>query len=534
MINPHNVLKVLSDLTSNKVLCNTPSSINNDEEHVASNLYKCLESILESIFYTFETENTLDHDDEFDDEDEENTLPSTFTDKDLNPFKDTDFESIDEHNLQNHFSLDFMKHVVDYYDEKDPITGKRKRKWETVKHRFRRVPNPKCIARFRKYIEAGGTKKQKMDDVDTYVYDQFEHARHNFLSVHDIDLRRWGLKKARELHLEDFQASEGWLYNFKYRHGICSRRITKLVTKKVVENQEEINQSAKHFVLETNKVIEGYSPNQVLNTDQIGIELEPHGNRTLTYSGEKSTLSSVRSLGAATHSYTIQPTITMDGSVLNQLYMCLKEPSGRIGDNVKKNLFQAKNIVLTCSKSGKLTSSLVSYWVNQCLFPNLRSRTLLLVDSLPHQVRPEIYKGLKHFEYRVIPPKTTSIIQPLDVYYNRQHKKIIRRIYDHVRLDEININLSERNNLIKLQSLVHSQMCSKVFQPMIKYAWFKSGFLKYDPGPFQNVKDIWFKFQTDKCHEKYCLNGPIIRCSWCQQELCFDHFFLDYHYHQND
>ncbi|CAF2902010.1 unnamed protein product [Rotaria sp. Silwood2] len=531
MINPHNVLKVLSNLISDKLFRYSPSSIHPDEEHVASNFYKCLESILESTSHIFETENTLDHDDELDDEDIEDPLPLTSTDEHLDPIKDTDYEPIDEYNLQNHFSLDYMKRVVDYYDEINPITGKRKRKWRTVKHSFQRVPNPQCIARFRKYIEAGGTKQQKVDNVDIYVYDQFEHARHNFLSVHDIDLRRWGLKKARELNLNDFEASEGWLWNFKYRHGICSRKITKLVTKKVVESQEEIYQSAKNFVLETNKIIEGYSPNQVLNTDQIGVELEVHGGRTLTHSGEKSTWGSVRSLGAATHAYTIQPIITMDGCVLNPLYMCLKEVSGRIGDNVKKNLFHAKNIVLTCSKSGKLTSSLVTYWVNQCLIPNLQSRTLLLVDSLPHQVHPEVYKGLKHFEYRVIPPKTAPIIQPLDVYYNRQHKKIVRRIYDHVRLDEIDINLSERNNLIKLQSLVHSQMCSKAFRPMIKYAWFKSGFLKHDPGPFQNAKDICFTFQTDKCHEKSCIDGPMIRCSWCQQELCFTHFFLNYHYH---
>ncbi|CAF3901248.1 unnamed protein product [Rotaria sp. Silwood1] len=362
-----------------------------DEEHVALNFYKCLESILESTSHTFETETTLDHDDELDNQDVENLLAFTSTNDHLDPLKDTDYELIDEHNLQNHFSLEYMKRVVDCYDEINPITG--------------------------------------------------------------------------------------------------------------------------------------YAPNQVLNTDQIGLELELHGDRTLTYSGEKSTWDSVRSLGATTHSYTIQPTITMGGCVLNPLYMCLKEVSGHISENLKKNLFNAKNIVLTCSKSGKLTSSLVTYWRDHCLIPNLRSRTLLLLDSLPYQVHPDVYKELKHFEYRVIPPKTTPIIQPLDIYYNRQHKKIVRRIYDHLRLDEIDINLSERNNLSKLQSLAHSQMCSKAFQPMIKYAWFKAGFLKHDPRPFRNVNDICFIFQTDRCHEESCIDGPMIRCSWCQQELCFTHFF---------
>ncbi|CAF1203244.1 unnamed protein product [Adineta ricciae] len=205
MINPHNVLKVLSNLTSNKISLNSLSPINNDEEHVTSNLYTCLESILESISHIFETENTLDHDDELFDEDVENSSPLAFTDEDLDSIKDADYELIDEFNLQNHFSLDYMKQVVDYYDEKDPVTGK-----------------------------------------------------------------LWGLKKARELHLTDFQASESWLWNFQFRY-------------------EDINESAKHFVLETNKIIEGYSSNQVLNTDQIGIGLEPHSNRTLIYGGEKST-----------------------------------------------------------------------------------------------------------------------------------------------------------------------------------------------------------------------------------------------------
>ncbi|CAF4147377.1 unnamed protein product, partial [Rotaria sordida] len=234
----------------------------------------------------------------------------------------------------------------------------RKRKWRTTKHLFQHVPNPQCIACFRKYIEASGTRRQKLDNLDTYIFNQFEHIRHQYLSVHDIDLRRCGPKKARELNLNDFQASDGWLYNFKHQHEICSRKITKLI----------------------------------LNTHQISIELEPHGDRTLTHNEEKSTCRSVLLLGAATHSYTIQPTITMDGCVLNPLYMCLKEVSGHISENLKKNLFNAKNIILTCSKSGKLTSSLVTYWRDQCLIPNLRSRTLLL-DSLPYQVHPNVYKN---------------------------------------------------------------------------------------------------------------------------------------------
>ena len=62
-------------------------------------------------------------------------------------------------------------------------------------------------------------------------------------------------------------------------------------------------------------------------------------------------------------------------------------------------------------------------------------------------------------------------------------------------------------------------MKSKAFELMIKYAWHRSGYLKTDRGPFQNVKDVCLTFEKDKCSVENCINGQIIRCSWCQQEL---------------
>lgn len=91
--------------------------------------------------------------------------------------EDRDYEPTAEHQSRNYFSLEYMKRVVEFLDDKDPSTGKRKHKWTAVKRRFRRVPNPQCIARFRKYLEVGGTHQQRFEMIDTYVYDKFEDAR---------------------------------------------------------------------------------------------------------------------------------------------------------------------------------------------------------------------------------------------------------------------------------------------------------------------------------------------------------------------
>jgi hypothetical protein len=103
----------------------------------------------------------------------------------------------------------------------------------------------------------------------------------------------------------------------------------------------------------------------------------------------------------------------------------------------------------------------VEYWRDHVLAPSLskHSEYLLLSDSWSTQGAKSLYESFKNLERLAIPPKTTSLIQTLDVYFNRQWKAIARKTYDRVRLDKLNNNsMSERNNIIRLQSLIQNQM----------------------------------------------------------------------------
>ena len=60
----------------------------------------------------------------------------------------------------------------------------------------------------------------------------------------------------------------------------------------------------------------------------------------------------------------------------------------------------------------------------------------------------------------IIPKGTTGKIQLLDVYGFRIWKNFTKRFSDTVLLLESNINLDERNNILKLQSLIHNQLSS--------------------------------------------------------------------------
>jgi hypothetical protein len=93
----------------------------------------------------------------------------------------------------------------------------------------------------------------------------------------------------------------------------------------------------------------------------------------------------------------------MSGKIVGPIYLCLKEITGQMRDNIRANLPKVKNVVVSYSASGKLTTSLVKYWRDKCLLPSPSShKALLISDSWSGQAdHKDIYdpiRGLKRLE----------------------------------------------------------------------------------------------------------------------------------------
>ncbi|OXU17894.1 hypothetical protein TSAR_015436 [Trichomalopsis sarcophagae] len=56
--------------------------------------------------------------------------------------------------------------------------------------------------------------------------------------------------------------------------------------------------------------------------------------------------------------------------------------------------------------------------------------------------------------------------------------------------EELNLHL--RNNIIKLQSLVHNQLSSPRYINLFKYSWYKSGYTDVHPENFENPGALMF------------------------------------------
>jgi len=136
-------------------------------------------------------------------------------------------------------------------------------------------------------------------------------------------------------------------------------------------------------------------------------------------------------MNAVSHSYTIMPIISMAGKLMDPVFICLQEPTGKLRLRVKQSIYQARNIHVTYSKSGKLTKTYIQYWAENVLSPSVSEDCLLLLDSWSGQTDPTFFDDI--FVENItckqmkIPPRTTGDIQPLDRYFFRQWKYLKQR-----------------------------------------------------------------------------------------------------------
>ena len=328
-MNAQNIVSVLSDLIANNLTVTQKSPITSQERQMAEHLADTVKLMASGQKVDYVEETTLDFgrytDDEESEEEEESVLDEKESEEMDEDWKDKEL-ALEKYNLRS-FSEEFMRQVIDFVDYAGP-GSKHGRSWKAIHHRFRTIPTRCYISRFRKYLEYHGTKRQKTQDLDSLVYKKLVDARQKNLAVHDLDIQRCGLKIAKEIKLDDFHASHGWLENFKNRHRLTSLKITNFVSHHQVENREVIEKSKQNFISEFNKVSSHFKPSEIFNTDQTGVEKELHSNRTISFVGEKRTFAAVQSKNATTHSYTLQPTISLDGRLFETIYLCLQEQGG--------------------------------------------------------------------------------------------------------------------------------------------------------------------------------------------------------------
>lgn len=168
-----------------------------------------------------------------------------------------------------------------YYNESPGRTFKSvKRKWRSI--------SETQFSCFKKQVANGGTKYYKLQQVDATVMATFTETRSKMLPVHDLDLAKWAIEAANKIGLQ-FLASKKWISNFKRRHELVSRKVTKVQSSSKMAAAAQILEAADTF---RNKVLTEtpkYSPQLVFSIDQSGFQYEFYSTHTLSFKGERHT-----------------------------------------------------------------------------------------------------------------------------------------------------------------------------------------------------------------------------------------------------
>jgi len=406
------------------------------------------------------------------------------------------------------------------------------------------------IARFKKEIITGGTFNDKMDNIKKIVYDRFIETRNQKQLITRRQLQQWAMAAAAQFrNMEEesecafrFVASPRWLSNFINAYRISNRRVTRYLSKKEIQSPKEILNSAIQFQNLILSISTDYNSEFIINTDQTGCEYRVNVARTYTHTNEKTVELFMGDLNKITHSYTAQYALTQSGILLNKVFVCLQEPGDKFGERVQievdKLLQLCKNVVVVCSKSGKLTSYLYDQFLKTILKPYVGNNPfLLIVDSWGGQKNINMYnanfindENRPTCNLQFIPPKCTPICQPCDVYFFRQVKIIIKRIQNcpDILIDGEKKELNSRYDAIRIQSLTHYLLCAPKFKNMIQFAWYASKLAK-ERDIFYNVNQLCFPVNVHN-YKCWCQkNYSFIKCSWCAFYLCFQCFYVNFH-----
>ena len=128
MINPYNVVNILAGLVSNRLTLNSTISTTQRDREVENMLFENVESILNSVCYSFENAFTLDSDNVADEiilsENDVNMKSNDGVDGDGGDKSDDDTFALDENFsienekedvVRNEFSIEYMANVVNFF-----------------------------------------------------------------------------------------------------------------------------------------------------------------------------------------------------------------------------------------------------------------------------------------------------------------------------------------------------------------------------------------------------------------------------------
>ncbi|EGT51757.1 hypothetical protein CAEBREN_03198 [Caenorhabditis brenneri] len=457
-------------------------------------------------------------------------IAATEKEADLNRNDDSDNEIFDPENRHENdekylYSSSQWRKIIRLRDvEKWPL--------KRIIHYYRKLGS---IERARRYIsrkreELKSVRRTKMsledfEHIDKEVAAVIKKLDEESEFIHDDIISEIAMRAAKKIG-KKFHPSANWVLSFKKRHKLCSRHIDVLVSNKKIEDSDKLRKSIDDFRKKNfSEMKKRFADDNVYNIDQTGIKLEPIGGRTITLKGRKRCTRKIQRPSALTHSITLHIAISAGGKLFPKTFLVLHEKKLPRKFSTIRNKF--KYLEIRNTSSGLMNSNLAIDWVKNVFLPKIPKKCALLCDSWNGFDKMKRIPAIKRKKLFIdtIPPGTTSQLQPLDLFFNKQIKEFMKRMSNQIRLYHKKFAIAKRGNLLALYNLMLSRFSAPMFCEMIKMAWFRSGYSTAHPKPFSTPAKFCFTIPEDKlrCDNSRCRKESFILCAHCRKTKCFSH-----------
>lgn len=260
----------------------------------------------------------------------------------------------------------------------------------------------------------------------------------------------------------------------------------------------------------------------------MGVQVEVTSGRTLAIRGTKKIVRRVQRVNATTHSYTMHIQMNASGFLAKRLPVILYEPSG-VPRRFKEDIENYPNLHVYWSKSGLMGKEIAKQWMDEVFLGFVEEDSVLILDSWNGYKEMMEMRGItgKRLKIFKLPEKTTSVLQPADVYFNRPFKDFIRKVCNKIRRVQNDYIFAIRKNLLVVLDMLWYQCKAERFKNMLQYSWYRAGYTTEHPPPFEKPAQFCLGYRGYvKCESDSCPKFCFLRCAHCQRHYCFNHILV--------
>ena len=289
------------------------------------------------------------------------------------------------------------------------------------------------------------SKTTNAETVNEKLYAFFNQARAKNIPLSGPILQSKALQLAEELDVEDFRASNGWLYAWKKRYNIKQFKISG-------ESADVDMALVDDYKSRIQGITSGYEPDDIFNCDETGLFYRALPDKTLAQKKQ-----AVKGGKCSKDRLTVLLCCSCTGEKLKPLV---------IGKADKPRAFkgiQVEQLPVQWRANSKawMNTQCFSEWLgNVNLKMKMHKRKILLfMDNVSSHVASDI--TLSNVTIKFLPANTTSCLQPLDAGIIKTFKMYFRkRLLHHVvsRMDECSsaTELSKQVNVLQAVTWIAS------------------------------------------------------------------------------